>query len=158
MASTLSSSSFSASSLQSSSYNAGLRRLSIRPPSLLTFRSPRPGPFNVKALSAPTLTQDDLKKLAADKAVEYVRSGMVHGLGTGSTAAFVVSKLGELLKSSQLTDIVEVPPRRGRRSRHGGWGFLSRSSMTTPSSIWPLMGPMRWTQTSTWSRGGAAHF
>lgn len=55
------------------------------------------------------MTQDDLKKLAADKAVEYVKSGMVLGLGTGSTAAFVVSKLGELLATGQLTDIVGVP-------------------------------------------------
>ncbi|CAN1134786.1 Probable ribose-5-phosphate isomerase 3, chloroplastic [Linum perenne] len=34
---------------------------------------------------------------------------MVLGLGTGSTAAFVVSKLGELLKSGQLKDIVGIP-------------------------------------------------
>lgn len=31
------------------------------------------------------------------------------GLGTGSTAAFVVAKLGELLSSGELTDIVGVP-------------------------------------------------
>ncbi|KAJ7568370.1 hypothetical protein O6H91_01G029500 [Diphasiastrum complanatum] len=58
---------------------------------------------------AKVLTQDDLKKLAADKAVEYVQSGMVLGLGTGSTAAFVVSKIGELLKEGKLKDIVGVP-------------------------------------------------
>lgn len=34
---------------------------------------------------------------------------MVLGLGTGSTAAFVVAKLGELLSSGQLTNIVGVP-------------------------------------------------
>ncbi|CAI0432620.1 unnamed protein product [Linum tenue] len=34
---------------------------------------------------------------------------MVLGLGTGSTAAFVVSKLGELLKSGELKDIVGIP-------------------------------------------------
>ncbi|KAI6684995.1 hypothetical protein NL676_030908 [Syzygium grande] len=73
-------------------------------------RGPRPRrPFSVKALSAPALTQDDLKKLAADKAVEYVRSGMVLGLGTGSTAAFVVARLGELLKAGELKGIVGVP-------------------------------------------------
>jgi len=32
------------------------------------------------------------------QAVEYVKSGMVLGLGTGSTAAFAVAKIGELLK------------------------------------------------------------
>lgn len=34
---------------------------------------------------------------------------MVLGLGTGSTAAFVVAKLGELLSSGELTNIVGVP-------------------------------------------------
>ncbi|KAL5582808.1 hypothetical protein UlMin_015250 [Ulmus minor] len=34
---------------------------------------------------------------------------MVFGLDTGSTTAFVVSKLRELLNSGQLTDIVRVP-------------------------------------------------
>ncbi|MQL41478.1 ribose 5-phosphate isomerase A, partial [Escherichia coli] len=63
----------------------------------------------MRSFSAPVLTQDHLKKLAADKAVEYVKSGMVLGLGTGSTAAFVVSKLAELLNSGQLKEIVGVP-------------------------------------------------
>ncbi|VFQ85918.1 unnamed protein product [Cuscuta campestris] len=69
--------------------------------------------LRVRACSAatpsPVLTQDALKKIAAEKAVGYVKSGMVLGLGTGSTAAFAVAKLGELLSSGQLTDIVCVP-------------------------------------------------
>ena len=32
------------------------------------------------------------------QAVEYVKSGMVLGLGTGSTAAFAVARIGELYK------------------------------------------------------------
>lgn len=36
------------------------------------------------------LSQDELKQQAAWKAVEYVSSGMVLGLGTGSTAAYAV--------------------------------------------------------------------
>ncbi|XLR54843.1 hypothetical protein S83_005515, partial [Arachis hypogaea] len=39
------------------------------------------------ALSTPAFTQDDFKKFAADKAIKYVKSGMVLSLGTGSTAA-----------------------------------------------------------------------
>ncbi|KAM7512396.1 hypothetical protein LguiB_011271 [Lonicera macranthoides] len=73
--------------------------LNLRTPSIITHSSP----------TSSALTQDDLKKLAADKAVDYVKSGMVLGLGTGSTAAFVVSKIGELLKSGELKDIVGVP-------------------------------------------------
>ncbi|KAG6423184.1 hypothetical protein SASPL_113572 [Salvia splendens] len=85
--------------------------LSLLPPASLRRHNPRVHlrpKFSIKA-SAPVLTQDDLKKLAADKAVEYVKSGMVLGLGTGSTAAFVVDKLGALLKSGTLSDIVGVP-------------------------------------------------
>jgi ribose 5-phosphate isomerase A len=52
----------------------------------------------VRAQSAPAaaaaaLTQDDLKRLAAVRAVEQVKSGMVLGLGTGSTAAFAVAEI-----------------------------------------------------------------
>ncbi|XP_004230104.1 probable ribose-5-phosphate isomerase 3, chloroplastic [Solanum lycopersicum] len=102
----------------SSSSSSTLRHSSIigtRLPSIflrnptIRIRSTTP---SIKAFSAPVpspLTQDELKKLAADKAVEYVKSGMVLGLGTGSTAAFVVAKLGELLSSGQLTNIVGVP-------------------------------------------------
>ena len=38
---------------------------------------------------------DRLKEIAARKAVEYVRDGMVVGLGTGSSAAFAIRALGE---------------------------------------------------------------
>ncbi|KAL1158787.1 hypothetical protein V6Z11_A08G247800 [Gossypium hirsutum] len=65
--------------------------------------------FSIRSQSAPVLSQDELKKLAADKAVESVKSGMVLGLGTGSTAAFVVDKLGQLLSTGQLSNIVGIP-------------------------------------------------
>ncbi|KAL8035046.1 hypothetical protein ABFX02_12G071900 [Erythranthe guttata] len=56
-----------------------------------------------------TLTQDDLKKIAAYKAVEHVRSGMVVGLGTGSTAKHAVDRIAQLLKQGKLKDIVGIP-------------------------------------------------
>lgn len=46
---------------------------------------------------------------AAWKAVEYVSSNMVVGLGTGSTAAFAVDRIGQLLKEGKLTNIIGVP-------------------------------------------------
>ncbi|XP_019160480.1 PREDICTED: probable ribose-5-phosphate isomerase 2 [Ipomoea nil] len=55
------------------------------------------------------LTQDELKKLAAYKAVEYVESGMVVGLGTGSTAKHAVDRIGELLRQGKLKNIVGIP-------------------------------------------------
>lgn len=55
------------------------------------------------------LTQDELKKIAAYKAVEFVESGMVLGLGTGSTACHAVDRIGELLRQGKLTNIVGIP-------------------------------------------------
>jgi len=56
------------------------------------------------------LTQDELKKMVGYKSVDdYVKSGMVVGLGTGSTAYFAVERLGQLLKDGTLTDIVAIP-------------------------------------------------
>ncbi|KAJ9185850.1 hypothetical protein P3X46_005437 [Hevea brasiliensis] len=94
-------------SFSSSFYHNASNLLTLRTRSI-SLRSPT-RTFSIRAQSAPILTQDDLKKLAADKAADYVKSGMVLGLGTGSTAAFVVAKIGELLKSGQLTDIVGIP-------------------------------------------------
>ena len=39
-----------------------------------------------------------MKKLAAEKAVDYIEDGMIVGLGTGSTVDFTLRKLGELVK------------------------------------------------------------
>ncbi len=56
------------------------------------------------------LTQDELKKMVGYKSVDdYVKSGMVVGLGTGSTAYFAVERLGQLLKDGTLEDIVAIP-------------------------------------------------
>ncbi len=41
---------------------------------------------------------DDLKRQAAIKSVDYVRDGMVVGLGTGSTAKHMIIALGERVK------------------------------------------------------------
>ncbi len=51
----------------------------------------------------------NLKKLAAEKAVEFIESGMIVGLGTGSTAAFAVKKIGELIKAGKLNNIKGIP-------------------------------------------------
>jgi ribose 5-phosphate isomerase A len=39
------------------------------------------------------------KQLAGEKAVEFVREGMIVGLGTGSTAYFSVKKIGDLVRN-----------------------------------------------------------
>jgi ribose 5-phosphate isomerase A len=48
-------------------------------------------------MSAPDL--DELKRAAALRAVDYVKDGMVVGLGTGSTAKHLVVALGEKVKA-----------------------------------------------------------
>lgn len=61
-------------------------------------------------VAAPALSQEELKLQVGYKAVDdYVRSGMVVGLGTGSTAYFAVERVGQKLKSGELKDIVAIP-------------------------------------------------
>jgi ribose 5-phosphate isomerase A len=45
----------------------------------------------------------------ANRAVEFVESGMVVGLGGGSTAALAIAHLAEYLRDGRLHDIVGVP-------------------------------------------------
>jgi ribose 5-phosphate isomerase A len=53
--------------------------------------------------------RDRLKQQAAAQAVSLLRSGMVVGLGSGTTSAFAVQRVGELLARGELRDIVGVP-------------------------------------------------
>ena len=50
-----------------------------------------------------------LKQVAAERAVELVQSGMVVGLGHGSTAIFAVRRIADLIHSGELQDILGVP-------------------------------------------------
>ncbi|XP_059649589.1 probable ribose-5-phosphate isomerase 2 [Cornus florida] len=69
---------------------------------------PKPSPSRPPVI----LTQDELKKIAAYKAVEFVESGMVLGLGTGSTAKYAVDRIGELLRQGKLKNIIGIPTSR----------------------------------------------
>ena len=42
------------------------------------------------------------KQLAADKAVSFIESGMIVGLGTGSTAYWAIERIGEKVKNKEL--------------------------------------------------------
>jgi ribose 5-phosphate isomerase A len=53
------------------------------------------------------MNADDQKRAAAARAIEYVRSGMRLGLGTGSTAKHFVDLVGERVRAG--FDIVAVP-------------------------------------------------
>ncbi|MEB3165230.1 MAG: ribose-5-phosphate isomerase RpiA [Cyanobacteriota bacterium] len=52
--------------------------------------------------------QDRMKQAVATAATEQIRSGMVVGLGSGSTAALMIQALGAKLKSGELTGITGV--------------------------------------------------
>ncbi len=51
----------------------------------------------------------ELKKRVGEAAAARIESGMRVGLGTGSTAVWMVRRLGERLRDGDLTDIVGVP-------------------------------------------------
>ncbi len=52
---------------------------------------------------------ESYKKQAAERAAELVESGMVVGLGHGSTAMFAVRRLAERLRAGELKDVIGVP-------------------------------------------------
>jgi ribose 5-phosphate isomerase A len=51
----------------------------------------------------------ELKRAAAEKAAEFVQTGMIVGLGTGSTAVHATRAIGRMLKRGQLRDIIAIP-------------------------------------------------
>merc|ERR1719162_2278975 len=64
---------------------------------------------NIRA-AACSASPEELKKQAGYKSVDdHVRSGMVVGLGTGSTAYYAVERVGQKLKSGELRDIIAIP-------------------------------------------------
>lgn len=50
-----------------------------------------------------------LKREAAERALTYVESGMILGLGTGSTVAHFLDVLGAALRDGTLRDLIGVP-------------------------------------------------
>lgn len=55
------------------------------------------------------MDQNQLKKQAAEKAVEDIKDGMIIGLGSGSTVFFALKKISEKLKSGELKNIIGIP-------------------------------------------------
>lgn len=64
--------------------------------------------------------RDQLKKQAALRAVEFVEDGMVVGLGTGSTAYFVVEGLGARVKSGLKITGIPTSERTATQARSLG--------------------------------------
>jgi ribose 5-phosphate isomerase A len=53
------------------------------------------------------LEKEELKRLAGEKAVDYIKDGMIVGLGTGSTVEYSLKKLGKLVREG--LDIKGIP-------------------------------------------------
>src|SRR4051812_47782874 len=69
-----------------------------------------------------TADLETYKQQAAERALEYVQNGMALGLGTGSTARYMLSGLAARLRDGRLRDIVGVPTssRTGALAREMG--------------------------------------
>ena len=67
---------------------------------------------------------DDDKRAAALAAVEEVRPGMLVGLGTGSTAAFAIARLGELVRGGLDIGAVATSLRTEELARAAGIALI----------------------------------
>jgi ribose 5-phosphate isomerase A len=74
----------------------------------------------------------NLKRQAARRALAYVRSGMVLGLGTGSTVGYFLDMLAKSLQTGALREIVGVPTSRATADRARGLGISVASLADHP--------------------------
>lgn len=65
----------------------------------------------------------DLKSQAARQALAYIKSGMVLGLGSGSTSHIFVNLLGQAYQSGSLRDIWGVPTSQSTAKLAEKWGI-----------------------------------
>ncbi|MEO8560415.1 MAG: ribose-5-phosphate isomerase RpiA [Rhodospirillales bacterium] len=76
------------------------------------------------------MNADDQKRAAAARAIEYVRSGMRLGLGTGSTAKHFVDLVGERVRAG--FDIVAVPTSEATHAQAKARGIRLTTLDETP--------------------------
>ena len=99
---------------------------------------PRPRPRVRAASAGGSMSLEAAKRAAGFHAVDrHVRSGMVVGLGTGSTAYFAVERVGQKLRDGQLTDIVCIPTSERTREQAAAWGIplCTLSSASAPVDV-----------------------
>ena len=76
------------------------------------------------------MSADSYKRAAAAGAIDFVRSGMRLGLGTGSTAAHFVELLGERVRTG--LDVIAVPTSEATRAQAAKLGIPLTSLDDTP--------------------------
>ncbi len=67
----------------------------------------------------------DMKKLAGDKAAEYVKDGMILGLGTGSTAYHAVNAIGRMVKDGLKIKAIPTSNATEKQARELGIPLLT---------------------------------
>src|SRR2546430_548229 len=72
-----------------------------------------------------------LKQAAAEKAVQYVRGGMVVGLGTGSTAKLMILALGERVRAGLSIRGVPTSLETAKLARNNGIPLLETEDAWT---------------------------
>lgn len=64
------------------------------------------------------------KKIAGEKAAEYIKDGMIVGLGTGSTARYLVDKVGEMVRNGLCIQAVPTSKATEQQARQLGIPLL----------------------------------
>jgi len=65
----------------------------------------------------------NLKQMAGERAADFVQSGTIVGLGSGSTAYYAVVRIGQLLRAGALRDIVGIPTSLATEKLAREWGI-----------------------------------
>lgn len=66
---------------------------------------------------------DEFKRAAGFRAAEFATSGMVLGLGSGSTAYYATLRIGQRLQEGNLRDIVGIPTSEQTAQHAREWGI-----------------------------------
>lgn len=73
----------------------------------------------------------DSKRIAAERAVEYVKDGMIVGLGTGSTAYWAIQKIGQRVKEGLHIHAIATSAASEELARELGIPLLSFADIDT---------------------------
>ncbi|MBM7651365.1 hypothetical protein [Neobacillus cucumis] len=66
-----------------------------------------------------------MKKIVGEKAAQYVKDGIVIGLGTGSTVYYTINKLGELIQQGLSIKGIPTPFQTEQLARNLGIQFVN---------------------------------
>ena len=78
---------------------------------------------------------DELKRQAAEAAIDLVDSGMIIGLGTGSTSAHFLQLLGERIRAGRLRDVRGVPTSEGAAAQARQHGIALTTLEADPELV-----------------------